>query len=243
MKPKIGIIGGMGPLATTIFLKKVIDSTNATNDQDNIPLVIINDTLIPDRTAYLIGESDDSPLPHLINDLFSLEILGCNYAAIICNTSHSFYNELKEETDMQLLNMVELTLEEVHNKGYSKPGLMATEGTIATKVYEKFNKDNLDITIPDIPIQKEINELIYDYVKKNIQVPRDKFLKIIKYFKCIGCDSIILGCTELSVIIDDLSIIDETIIDSTTVISRKIVEIYNKTIKKETCNNKKTLAF
>lgn len=227
MKPKIGIIGGMGPLATTIFLKKVIDCTNAEIDQDNIPLVIINDTLIPDRTAFLLGKSTESPLPHLIKDIHDLKSIGCNYVAMICNTSHSFYNELENNTNMQLINMVELTLEEVKNRRYNKPGLMATEGTITTGVYEKFNTYRLDIFLPIPSIQKEINEIIYEYVKKNKTVPEYKFLRIVNYFKDNGCDSIILGCTELSVTIDDLKIQENNIIDSTTILANKIVEIYS----------------
>ena len=226
MKPKIGIIGGMGPLATTIFLKKVIDCTNARIDQDNVPLAIINDTIVPDRTAFLLGKSTDNPLTYLIKDMHDLEALGCNYASMICNTSHSFYEELKENTNMQLINMVELTLEEVKNKGYNRPGLMATDGTIKAQVYDKFNKYDLDIIIPEVSIQKEINELIYDYVKKNIKAPEYKFIDIIEYFKSSGCDSIILGCTELSVIVDDLNIQKDNIIDSTTILADKIVKIY-----------------
>ena len=230
MKPKIGIIGGMGPLATAIFLKKIIDCTNASVDQENIPLIIINDTNVPDRTKFLLGESNDSPLPYLIKDVKDLESLGCNYAAMICNTSHSFYDELKVITNMQIINMPELTLKEIFKNGYKRPGLMATEGTIKTKVYEKFNKYNLDIIIPESNIQKEINELIYDYVKKNIKVPQEKFINIIKYFMDNSCDSIILGCTELSVIMNELEINSENIFDSTTVLAKKIIETYKNSM-------------
>lgn len=227
MRPIIGIIGGMGPLATAIFLKKVIDVRNAKKDQDNIPLTIINDTTVPDRTAYLLGESKESPFPHLLSDLKDLEMLGCKYAAMICNTSHSFYDELRNSTTLDIVNMPKITLEEVSKRGYSKPGLMATEGTIKTKVYEKFNDYGLDIVLPSADIQKVVNSLIYNYVKKNIPVPKEKFANILDYFKNIGCDSIILGCTELSAIIDDLKIDENYIIDSTTELAKKIINIYN----------------
>lgn len=228
MKPKIGIIGGMGPLATTIFLKKIIDCTNAKTDQENIPLTIIDDTIIPDRTAYILGKSEKSPVPFILNDIKSLEMLKCTHVAMICNTSHSFYEELKAKTKMEFVNMPELTLERVDNLGFKKPGLMATEGTLKTQVYQKFNKLNLDIISPNYDVQMTINNLIYEYVKKNKKVPKETFMKIIEYFTNLGCDSIILGCTELSVIIDDLKIKDENIIDSTTVLAEHIIKIYNQ---------------
>lgn len=228
MKPKIGIIGGMGPLATTIFLKKVIDCTNASRDQDNIPLIILNDTIVPDRTAYILGKSEQSPVPYILNDIENLEKLNCTHVAMICNTSHSFYEELKTKTKMEFINMPELTLERVNSLGFKKPGLMATEGTLETQVYQKFNKFKLTLITPNSNIQKIVNDLIYEYVKKNKNVPKEMFMKVIKYFKDLGCDSIILGCTELSVIIDDLKINDENIIDSTTVLANHIIKIYNQ---------------
>lgn len=229
MKNKIGVLGGMGPLATTIYMKDVIDYTDAKNDQENVPLVIINDTEIPDRTDYILGKSKNSPYPKLLENVKILEKIGCNYVAIICNTSHVFYKELQSNTHVKIINMVEETLKECSNLGHKKVGILATEGTIKSQVYQKFNNFKLDLFFPNSNIQIIINSFIYEYVKKNKKVNLDDFINVLNYFYDNGCDSVILACTELSVIYRDLNLQnDSRIIDSTTVISKLSIKLAGK---------------
>ena len=235
MKNKIGVLGGMGPLATTIYLKNVIDYTDAKNDQENVPLTIINDTEIPDRTDYILGLSNNSPFPKLLENVKILENIGCNYIVMICNTSHSFYEELQKNTNATIINMVEETLKECKIKGCKKVGLLATEGTIKSQVYQKYNKFELELVIPPENIQNLINSFIYDHVKKNIDVTMEDFIAVLNFFFNNGCDSVILGCTELSVIYKDLNLQnDSRIIDSTSVIAKLSIKISNKKLKTNT---------
>lgn len=228
MNDKIGILGGMGPLATAIFLKKVIDLTDASCDQENIPFVILNDTDIPDRTAYILGKSTSNPVDYLLKDLEDLEKLKCTHAAMICNTAHFFYDELQNKTPIKILNMVELTLEECSKRGFKKVGLMATEGTVKAKVYEKFNKFDIELVYPDSESQKMISEIIYDYVKKNKKVPRKLFGNALQCFLDRKCQGVIMGCTELSVVIDDLNIASKKVVDSTETIAKACIDIIKK---------------
>lgn len=229
MKNKIGVIGGMGPLATTIYMRNVIDYTDALTDQDNIPMIVINDTTIPDRTDFLLGKSNNSPYPKLLSNLKDLERLGCNYIFIICNTSHAFYDELNKNSNATIVNMIEETLKECKKRNFNKVGLLATEGTINSKIYEKFNKFNLDLFIPEKSIQNKITSFIYDYVKQDKNVLKEDFFDTLNYFYNNGCDAVILGCTELSVIYRNLELYnDNKIIDSTSVISKLTIDIYNK---------------
>ena len=231
MKNKIGVLGGMGPLATTIYMENVISYTGAKNDQENVPMIIINDTEIPDRTSYLLGKSSYSPYPKLLSNIKDLEKLGCNYIFIICNTSHAFYDELQKNTSANIINMVEETLKECKNRGFKKVGLLATEGTINSKIYEKFNKFDLNLFVPNDSIQKAITSFIYDYVKQNKNVNSDEFLNVLDYFYKNDCDSVILGCTELSVIYKKLNLInDNRIVDSTKVVAELTIKISGKNI-------------
>ena len=234
MNNKIGVLGGMGPLATTIFMRNVILYTDANKDQENVPMVIINDTEIPDRTEFLTNISENSPYPKLINNIKDLEKLGCNYIVIICNTSHAFYEELQKNSSAKIINMIEETLKECDNTNFNKVGLLATEGTIKSKIYDKFNKFNIELFIPNYDIQKEITSFIYDYIKKDKKVSKEEFERVLKYFYNNGCDGVILGCTELSVIYKDLNLNnDKRIVDSTVVVAKKTIEISGKKLRKE----------
>lgn len=232
MKSKIGIIGGMGPLATTIFMKMVIDNTNAITDQENVPMVILNDTETPDRTDFLLGKSDNNPLPNLMNDIKMLERIGCTDIAMICNTAHAFYDVLQKNNNVNIINMIDLTLKECKKRGFNKLGLLATKGTIKTKIYETFNNYDLELIIPSDDIQEIIESYIYNYVKKNVVVSNENFTKLLNYFYELGCDGVIMGCTELSVIFDYLNLQkDKKIIDSTLELSKEVIKISGKKLK------------
>lgn len=224
---KIGIMGGMGPLATTIFFKKVIDYTDAKTDQENVNMVILNDTDVPDRTDYLLDHTKDSPLPYLLNDIEMLERLNCEYVTMTCNTAHFFYDELTNKSKLKFINMISETLKECKKRNLNTVGLLATRGTISTKIYDMFNEFGITIVTPNEEIQSMVDDFIYDKVKKNKPVAKQGFNKVYDYF-LEHCDGIILGCTELSVIIDNLDIHDRRIVDSTRVIAKKIVEVSGK---------------
>lgn len=227
---KIGVLGGLGPLATAKFLERVIDLTDAKGDQENVDMVILNHCSIPDRTDYLLDNNKENPLPYLISDVKLLENIGCKYIAMPCNTAHVFYEDLSNSTNIKLINMVEETIFECNKKNMKRLGLMATRGTIDSKVFDKFN-DSIELFKPNESIQYIIDEFIFDRVKNNISVTNYEFNEVLKYFYDSGCDGIILGCTELSVINDDLKLNDERIVDTIDVLAKKIIELSGKKLK------------
>lgn len=227
---KIGVLGGLGPLATAIFLERVINLTDSDNDQNNVDMIILNHSSVPDRTDFLLNRSCENPIPYLINDANMLENLGVKYIALPCNTAHAFYDEISSNIGIELINMVSDTINECVNKNYKKVGLMGTRGTINSKIYDKYN-DNLDILIPNNEIQNKIDEFIFGKVKKNINVDYDEFNDVLNYFYENDCDGIILGCTELSVINKNLELKDKRIIDTLDVLAKKVILLDNKKIK------------
>ena len=90
----VGVLGGTGPAATAYFLQRLVERTEARCDQDHVRTLAFNDTAIPDRTAFLLGRSDRSPLAALIEDGQLLEACGCDLLALPCNTAHGFFDEL-----------------------------------------------------------------------------------------------------------------------------------------------------
>ncbi len=86
----IGILGGMGPQATVSLFQKIIDRKQALCDQEHIPLLIDNNTAIPDRTDYILGKGIN-PRPEIIRSAVRLENAGADLLIMPCNTAHVFY--------------------------------------------------------------------------------------------------------------------------------------------------------
>jgi len=217
MYKKLGILGGMGPLATCQLYYNIIKSTSAQKDQDYIDMVILNACYIPDRTAAILY-GGESPLPYLLDALKTLENAGCDVIAIPCNTSHYYFDEIQNSCKVKILNMIDLTAEKLENLGITQTYLMATEGTIKTGVYQRyFDKRNIKI-IP--PIDEEIREMmrvIYE-IKAGQNPDSGKLEEIAQYYDKLT----VLGCTELST----LKFKDMKYIDSMDVLKDKILELF-----------------
>ena len=102
----IGIIGGMGPMATADLFKKIIESTAAASDQEHLHVLIDNNTDIPDRTACIEAGSD-APLAPMVESARRLQDMGADVLLIPCNTAHHFYPGVAAAVDVPVLNMPE----------------------------------------------------------------------------------------------------------------------------------------
>ena len=120
------------------------------------------------------------------------------------------------------------------DRGIKKVGLMATDGTIQSDVYDKYAEDKLEIFKPNEEIQKKVMSIIYDDVKQNKIPSKEELMNIVKYFKDNNCEAVIAGCTELSVAFNQLGIDleKENIVDSLTVLAKKTILLAGKNIKK-----------
>jgi aspartate racemase len=228
----IGVIGGLGPMATTKFMELVINNTKATCDQDNVDMLVCQFGSIPDRTAFILKENNENPVFKMIDAAKLLEREKVNYIVIPCNTASYFYDEIQKNVNISVINIVEETINVCREKKYKKIGLMATNGTINSKIYEKYGKD-IEFFIPNKKVQEKVMSIIYDDVKQNKIPDKEEFLSIINYFKENNCDGIIGGCTEISVILDELKIDleNENIVDSLLVLAKKTILLANKKIK------------
>ena len=104
--PKLGVLGGMGPLATVDFLAKLIAVTPAEFDQDHIPTIIYSAPYIPDRTANIRGHGP-SPLPYMLSGLGFLEQSGVSCIAIPCNTAHFWYDQLSASASVPTFHIAD----------------------------------------------------------------------------------------------------------------------------------------
>lgn len=199
MSKVLGILGGMGPLATVNLYNKIIRLTEANCDQDHLKILIYNNSSIPDRTEYIFGRGEN-PLKYLIESAKKLEDLGADYLIMPCNTAHFFYEEIIKHIKIPFLNMIEETAKYICNKGETTSvGLLSTEGTINAKVYDTiFNKHDINIVKLSNENQQYITDIIYGIKSGNTNINTEKFNNIIEEFKIRGIDTSVLGCTELS---------------------------------------------
>lgn len=225
-KKTLGIIGGMGPLATVYFFNKIVELTPASSDQEHIPAVIINDVLVPDRTQYILDNTKPCPLPRLLDDIKKLEKCGADCIAIPCNTTHYFYEEMKKETSLPIINILDSTLSAVCADGKShKTAILATSGTLKSEIYTKAAKKYpIETYVPEKAICDKVTQMIYNQVKMGKPCEPEEFYSVIDAVLAAGCDSVVLGCTELSVIYGDTGIRKDYIFDSTELLAKSCVK-------------------
>ncbi len=196
----LGVIGGAGPMATAYFLQQVIGLTDARCDQDHLHILVDNNPAIPDRTAYILGLSQEDPKPHFLEMGRSLKEAGAEVLAIPCITASFFVPSLMEELGLPIIDTLSLTATYALSRGLSSVGLMATSGTIETGLFQKALEDKgLRVVLPDEENQNLVMKIIYDYVKAGRPVCLSDFNKVQSFCQAAGAEKMILGCTELSV--------------------------------------------
>ena len=226
---RVGILGGVGPLASCYLYERIIKNTKASIDQEHVNLIINSHSEIPNRTDYLLDNTKDNPIPYIEKDLKELEKLGVDFIVINCNTAHNFYDYLSKTISIPLLNIIEITVKNI-DKNNKKIGIMATDGTNKGNLYqEELLRNNFHPITPPLEIQKMIMKTI-EMVKEGIEIEKEYFDIIAKHFIDNSCDKIILGCTELSVLREKFDL-DDYFIDPIEIISKEIILRSNKVIK------------
>lgn len=226
----LGVLGGMGPLASAYFYEQLTLLTNVNCDADHINMLISSMTRTPDRTSFILGQNKENPLQYLIKDAQMLEKCGVDIIAVTCNTSHYFIDDLSRSVNVPIINMIELTIGSLKQKSIKKVGIMATKGTYQTKLYEQeCIKQNIEPFIPCEKIQDEIMNIIYNQIKKNGTIEMNSFQAIIDYFIANNCERIILGCTELSIVEKQINL-PNLIIDPINILAKYCIRIFNKSI-------------
>ncbi len=200
----IGILGGMGPMATVNLAQAIVENTSADCDQEHPPVIIDSNTRIPDRTEFLLGKSSKDPRPELFAAAQRLEKSEVACIIMPCNTAHAFYQDIAENSSVAVLHMIEETARWIVDTypDQKKIGVLATQGTYLAGVYKKaLEKFGLIQVKPDQRGQDEVTKLIYEGIKaNNYAFDYTGYEDTIRKLKeDDGVEVIILGCTELSV--------------------------------------------
>ncbi len=222
MSKKLGIIGGMGPLATALFMELVIEMTEAYKDSEHIHMDIVNMPGIPDRTDYILGKKKESPVPEILRIKGELEARGAQVIAMPCNTAFCFYEELIR-TGLPMIHPIRESALCLKEAGVKSVGILATDGTVQTQLFQTgLAEYGITAIIPDETHQKLVMSMIYDDVKAGKNIPTDKMQAVESHLKKRGAEALVLGCTELSVA-KRSGLVKEGYLDTLEVMARKAV--------------------
>ena len=232
-KKIIGVIGGLGPLATARFMELVTQMTDAKRDQENVDMIVYNFPSIPDRTGYILGSNLKSPLPGLKSVAHALVRQRVSCIVIPCVTAHYFHRELQGVIPVPIINGVAETVKLLKDQDIKKVGIMATDGTIRSALLSR----ELDLAgiIPVIPSPKrqaDVMHLIYQNVKAGKQADMQRFRRVQQELLDCGAEVILLGCTELSLIKRDGNV-GPGFLDVMEVLARETVIRSGKKLKPE----------
>ncbi len=231
MENKLGIIGGMGPMTTAVFLKMIVSMTDVDRDQDHIPIIIEHCPDVPDRTSYILDKSNPDPAKPIIAAGKRLAAAGATEIAIPCFTAHYFHDTMEKNIPVPVINGIEVVADNLKSRGVSTAGIMATDGTVRADIFkEALLKNGIDCIYPDEVNQRGVMSLIFDYVKANRPAPHELFYEICDHLRTAGADTVILGCTELSVISEALDK-KEGITDAMKLLAARCISDFGKRVK------------
>ncbi len=224
----LGILGGLGPMATVYFYEMLTEHTKVTRDQDHIDMVISSRATTPDRTAFILGQSDENPLPVMVEEANRLIRAGAEVIVLPCNTAHYFYDELSLRTGVPIINIITETVSYCAAQGWQKVGILATEGTVKSGAYhEVCRRAGIEAVAPSEEDQAIISEIIYGQIKQGLPVDYDRFFAVADGLRAQGCQTLILGCTELS-LLKKSGKLDKYYTDSLTVLASVTIRACGK---------------
>ena len=198
----IGVLGGMGPEATLALFERIIRATPATKDQDHLRVIIDSNPKIPDRTTAIKGHGKDC-LPFLIETGRNLEQAGASFIVMPCNTAHYWLEKLQKALSIPILDMIAETADTAagHEPRLHRLGLMATDGTLATGLYQHaLTARGIQLVAPSPDGQKTIMETIYR-VKAGDYSLKPAILAVARGLLTRGAEGIVLGCTEIPLVV------------------------------------------
>jgi aspartate racemase len=230
----LGVLGGLGPLATVDFLSKVVDLTSASCDQDHFPWAVISLPHTPDRTMAIL-HGGESPLPYLSSAVRRLNGQGVSAIAILCNTAHHWFDELQQHSQAPILHIADAAIAALSKcEPETEVGILATRGTIFSGFYQRklAAAGFKPLIMDDVDQQGNVDECIR-LVKAHQVAEAGEYLKrVLDVGEKAGCRAFIMACTEIPVACNMLSDhVGLLVVDANLELARVCVENFKKKAK------------
>ena len=218
----IGVIGGMGPLATADFLTRLVRATPAAVDQDHLPVVVANLPQIPDRQLASQGEGS-SPLPAMLAVRELLEAAGARCLAMPCNSAHHWFEELRAGCDLPFLHIVDAAQQALGSA--RTVGLVAAQGTLRARLYpERLAGQGVECLEPNAAEERSLLVAIARVKLGDLEGAVSALQGPIEAQLERGAESVILACTELPLLLPRLpAAVAERCVDATDALARACV--------------------
>lgn len=234
MENALGVLGGMGPLASQLFYKMIIEKTVAEKDQDHINMIILNHATMPDRTEAIFGKNSAEVYALLLEDCKMLQLAKCKAIVGICNTAHYYLHQYQNLLEIPILSMVKEAAKEMGRlyKG-DRVAFLATDGTVKTGLYQTAlaQEGVLPYLLSD-QSQDLVMHLIYGCIKKGEAADQLALAYIDRELKENGCKAALTACTELSVIKIDEAL-DSFYVDPMEILAERAIVFMGKELKKK----------
>jgi aspartate racemase len=228
----VGVLGGMGPLATIDFMRKVMAATPAATDQEHVPMIVSCLPQVPDRTAAFRREGE-SPVQAMVDSGRRLVDAGVGLVVMPCNTAHLWFDAVQQALGLPMIHLVDAALDDVRAAvgAGARIGLLATDATMASGLYldrrgaqhagepvrwlQPTAREMLDWVMPGIAAVK----------RGSLPEARALLLQAARALEQRGAAAVVLGCTEIPVVLcaedGDAPCV---VIDATAALARRAVQ-------------------
>jgi len=221
MQPVLGILGGMGPLATLDFIKNIYKSTPQVRvDSDHMRIISDINVKIPSRTrSVLLGE--ESPSAQMIKSIEGLAAIGAKYVAVPCNSAHYFYDDVNPLLSIEWINMLKIVSDRVRLLGGSNVLILGGYVTVTEKIYDEHLQQTCYLSAKE-------NELVYSLIE-DIKLSRGNYeqsvKEVIQFYKNTKADTVVLACTELTEVVELFEGNGLRVVDSNLVYAESLIDL------------------
>lgn len=223
----LGLIGGIGPESTIEYYRSIIASYHEEKRDGSYPPILINSVNLSQLIEWMNLNNLDKVIQYLVEEIEKLAKAGADFGALASNTPHIVFDEIQRQSRLPLISIVEATLERVQALGLKKVGLFGTRFTMQGRFYpEVFSRVGLELILPEAEEQAFIHDKYFKELLNNIFLPETRLalLAIVDKLKARhGTEAIILGGTELPLILRDAEHNGVRLLDTTRIHCDRIV--------------------
>ncbi|MFN2577514.1 MAG: aspartate/glutamate racemase family protein [Pyrinomonadaceae bacterium] len=224
----VGIIGGIGPESTIEYYRFIMEGYRRRHADGGNPSIIINSIDLSKLIGCMNANNLDAVTDYLVSEIARLERAGAHFVALAANTPHIVFDQVRARVSLPMISIVEATRDRARDLNLHRPLLFGTRFTMEGKFYsEVFAAAGINLVIPNDAERALIHEKYMGELLNNIFLPEtgDRLIAIVNQIKQRdGIDGLILGGTELPLLLRDTEIEGVPFLDTTRIHVERIVE-------------------